>query len=198
MACRVHVGRSKRTDRQQVRTMALPHWRLSCSMPTARRGGHRRGLPYPPSQRSLQVIHSPDSSEQIPIVLPNGRDFSCPRMSRGRVPPAARGRLPPSGLHAPGTSSRTQEGFAVPRRPRLAGGKRTLRYRSGTIPTAERAPAMPGVRRGRETERRMDAPRPFYFLLGRLPTARIVTALASAPRDTEPQGVRRARGRSGG
>mgnify|MGYP000192178950 CR=1 FL=1 len=25
-------------------------WR---SMPTARRGGHRRGLPYPPSQRSL-------------------------------------------------------------------------------------------------------------------------------------------------
>ena len=64
-------------------------------------------------------------------------------MSRGRVPPAVRGRLPPSGLHAPGTSPRTQEGFAVPRRPRLDGGKRTLRYRSGTIPTTERAPPCP-------------------------------------------------------
>ena len=39
---------------------------------------------------------------------------------------------------------------------------------------------------------------PSDFLLGRLPTARIVTAGTSAPRNVEPQGVRRARGRSGG
>ena len=53
--------------------------------------------------------------------------------------------------------------------------QRTLRCRFGTIPTADHAPPCL-VRRGRETERRTDAPQPFYFLLDRLPAAKIVTA----------------------
>ena len=45
---------------------------------------------------------------------------------------------------------------------------------------------------------RWPAPPSEAFLCGRLPTARIITVGTPAPRNTEPQGVRRARGRSGG
>ena len=47
-----------------------------------------------------------------------------PRHPRA-VPPAARGRLTSSGLHAPGTSSRTHGNLAAPRRARLGRGKRS-------------------------------------------------------------------------
>ena len=61
-------------------------------------------------------------------------------MSRGRVPPESRGRLPSSGLHAPGTSPRTQQGLRRAALTATRPEQRTLRYRFGTIPTAERAP----------------------------------------------------------
>ena len=57
-------------------------------------------------------------------------------------------------------------------------------------------PAHDGACAGRSTERRAAAPPSLDFLLGRLPTARIVTASTPAPRS--PDFVRRARGRYGG
>ncbi len=50
---------------------------------------------------------------------------------------------------------------------------------------------------GPETERRTGAPRP-WFSFGPFAYGNLAPALASAPRNVEPQGVRRARGRSGG
>ena len=102
---------------------------------------------WSPSRSSVSAIAAkPINNPFVELIRTNPdrsskrSGFFMPADVPRAAPPAARGRLPSSGLHAPGTSSRTQEGFAVPRRPRLAGGKRTLRYRFGTIPTAERAP----------------------------------------------------------
>ena len=129
--------------------------------------------------------------------------YDAPRKFRGAstragTAPGMRGGSRPA-AHAGGSTPR----HAPTRVPRV-GGSEGVPPPSGTSPRPETRcfrtfagrPAHDGACAGRSTERRAAAPPSLDFLLGRLPTARIVTASTPAPRS--PDFVRRARGLSGG
>ena len=178
--------------------MALPHWRLSSFYAYCE-------TRWSPSRSSVSAIAAKPINNPFVELIQTNPDRSSKRS--GFFMPADVPWTGASGVQRTTTVLWTPRAGNQSPDPTRASPRRVGRDSAGTtdppLPLRDHSysgtcPAMPGVRRGRETERRMDAPRPFYFLLGRLPTARIVTALASAPRDTEPQGVRRARERSDG